>query len=553
MNKNSEIHVTTHVARDFLQNAAYFNTMSKVAWEYVSNSLDNAKEGQTVNVVVDVLSSSIRIADDATGMTRKDLQNFFQMHGENRQRLRGKRVRGRFGTGKCAAFGIANCLRIDTTKLGKRNVVELRRTDILAAKSGKPFPVKDIIVDEITQQSDGTLVEISELSIKNLDIQSTIAYAERHLSRYRQRARVVINGQECEFAEPPASERYSFNPPSGVAKHIGDVTLIVKVSPVPLEQENNGIDILSSGNWHETTLVGLEKKEMSQYLFGEVDVPILEDKEWDIPPFDNTRNLALNVQNPVVAVLYGWIAQELEKVRQKLLAAELARRQSEEAKKLEKEAEEIAKILNEDFEKLQMEFEFARLISTRQGQVRKTEIGAVQGELLPGGGNQPTGWEETIEGQDKGGLGKGHGRSQESGSSKGLKPGSQTGSPKIPSDGSEKRRRGLFHIEYRNESPDSYRSRYDRNTRTIIINLDHPQIAGAYVASGKNTDSRQFREISYEVAAVEYAQAIPYEKIDQVGDQYEASEALYDVRETINRLTRRFAQLLAKPNRNKSD
>ena len=48
------IHVTSHVARDFLQNAAYFNTLSKIVWEYVSNSLDAAEEGVLAIIVVEV-------------------------------------------------------------------------------------------------------------------------------------------------------------------------------------------------------------------------------------------------------------------------------------------------------------------------------------------------------------------------------------------------------------------------------------------------------------------------------------------------------------------
>jgi Histidine kinase-, DNA gyrase B-, and HSP90-like ATPase len=551
MKESTEIKVSTHVARDFLQNAEYFNTLPKVVWEYVSNSLDNAKEGgQPVNVGVVVLGSVIQIADDASGMSRKDLQNFFQMHAENRQRLRGKRVRGRFGTGKCAAFGIANCLRIDSSRKGKRNIVELRRSNILSARDGKPFPVQDILVDEATDQSDGTLVEVSDFRVKNLDIQPTIAYIERHLSRYHQRATVVINGQECQFEEPQVSEQFAFSPPPEVAKHIGDVKLIVKVALVPLDPETNGVDVLSNGIWHDTTLAGLEKKEMSQYLFGEVDVPVLEEeREWDVAPFDNTRNNALNVQNPVVAVLFGWIAQELEKARQRLVEAERTRKQSEEAKKLEKEASEIAKMLNEDFERLQMEFEFARLVASRQGKVKKVEVSGAEGVPLPGGGEVTTSWQavRSSKGKGKGGRSPDSGKTASNGPD--LVPGSQLGSPKSSTDGNQKRRRGLFHIEYKKETPERNRSRYDRDTRTIVINLDHPQIASAYNASGKNTESRQFLEISYEVAVVEYAQAIPFEKIEQAGEQYQASEALFDVGDTINRLSRRFAGVLSKPSR----
>ena len=76
---------------------------------------------------VTLARDAIRIADSASGMTYTELSNFFQMHGENVQRKRGRAVRGKFGTGKSAAFGIANTLHVETVKGGKRNVVELRR------------------------------------------------------------------------------------------------------------------------------------------------------------------------------------------------------------------------------------------------------------------------------------------------------------------------------------------------------------------------------------------------------------------------------------------
>lgn len=83
-------------------------------------------------------------------MFRKGLSSFFQMHGENILRKQGKRVRGRFGTGKCAAFGLANSLCIDTTQAGSRNVVELHRQDSEQAQNGEPFPVKDVKVNKPT-------------------------------------------------------------------------------------------------------------------------------------------------------------------------------------------------------------------------------------------------------------------------------------------------------------------------------------------------------------------------------------------------------------------
>ena len=140
------IEVTSHVARDFLQNAAYFSTMPKIVWEYVANSLDAGKEGAVATIAVEITSHGVTISDNGQGMSREGLRNFFQMHGENAPNaVRGIRVRGRFGTGKCAALSLAQCLRIDTVQSGLRNVVQLRRDDIEGARSGEPFPVRDVV------------------------------------------------------------------------------------------------------------------------------------------------------------------------------------------------------------------------------------------------------------------------------------------------------------------------------------------------------------------------------------------------------------------------
>ncbi|MHA1228833.1 MAG: ATP-binding protein, partial [Candidatus Hodarchaeales archaeon] len=194
MTNNDSIEVTSHISRDFLQNAAYFNTMPKLVWEYVANSLDAAKENEPVIVMVDVTSNYVTISDNGIGMSRNDLNNFFKMHGENIRRKIGKRVRGRFGTGKSAAFGLADTLQIDTSQGGLRNVVKLTRQDIEQAENGKPFPVKDIIVNQTTDGEDGTKVEIRDFNIRRPNVDQVVTYIERHLSRYKQRALVSING-----------------------------------------------------------------------------------------------------------------------------------------------------------------------------------------------------------------------------------------------------------------------------------------------------------------------------------------------------------------------
>jgi Histidine kinase-, DNA gyrase B-, and HSP90-like ATPase len=546
---NQQIVVQSHVARDFLQNAAYFSTVPKVIWEYVSNSLDNADEGKAVGVVVELSGQLLRVTDNASGMTRKELQNFFLMHGENIQRARGKRVRGRFGTGKCAAFGIANVLRIDTVKNAKHNVVQLSRVDIEAARSGEAFPVRDIVVNESTVAESGTIIEIADFNIRKIDVEGTISYVERHLARYRQRARVWINNHECEFKEPISADKLEFRSPPEVASKIGHVKLVVKVSPTSLDRETNGIDVLSHGIWHETTLAGLEGKDQANYIFGEVDVPILEDGEWKISPFDNTRNNTLNIQNPAVAVLMGWLSECIDDVRRKLVETEKARRQSEQARRLQQEADKIAALLNEDFIKLQVDFERARRVASRAGSVSADELASDAGGLSPGNGEEPTEWQRSGQPHGEGKRDQipvvGAEPPREGPS---LTPGNERGGKKRTESGhGRKPRGGLFVVQYYNGTPESPRSSYNPDERAIAINLDHPQISSALGASSGNTESRQFREITYEIACVEYALAIAHEQAEFATKhnlRRDAEDALYEVRDTINRVSKLLASAL---------
>ena len=501
MARQRSIEVTSHVARDFLQNAAYFNTMSKVVWEYVANSLDAVKDNILTVIAVEITSHEVSISDNSRGMSRKELGSFFQMHGENILRKQGRRVRGRFGTGKCAAFGLANSLRIEATQKGLRNVVELHRKDIEKAQSGEPFSVRDIEVNQSTDEDDGTIVVIREFNIKRPDVDKVISYVERHLSRYRTRAHVTVNGHVCKFKEPPSVAQFESLPPTGVAKHIGDVSLNVKVSPAPLDDDTRGIDILSHGIWHETTLAGIERKENANQIFGQIDVPILEDGEWPIPAFDNTRNNTLNRQNPVVVVLLGWLSQELEEIRSELVRQAREKRQSEIEAKLVKEADRISNILNQDFAQQELNLKWFKELSVLGVEMYREILRRNQLHR-----------QETNPSRER-----------------------------IQAERNEKRRKAVFSIEFERITAEQNRSRYTGDTKTIFINLDHPQIASAFETGGNSTDSREFREVCYEVAAVEYAIALPYEKLEK-DELYPAEDALFDVKETIDRVTKRFME-----------
>src|SRR6266496_570308 len=127
-----QIYVKSHVARDLLQSAGLFKTDKLVVWEYVSNGLQYVDPGTNaiVRVILDTKKRKITVLDNGRGMDWTGLKNFFVMHGENIDRREGRPGRGRFGTGKSAAFGIASSLRITTVRNRKRSTVELSRSDI---------------------------------------------------------------------------------------------------------------------------------------------------------------------------------------------------------------------------------------------------------------------------------------------------------------------------------------------------------------------------------------------------------------------------------------
>src|SRR6266542_4009152 len=158
--------VVTDSARDLLQSADFFSNEKLVAWEYISNGLQYVDPGTSprVDVVVDTKQKRMVVSDNGRGMTLADLQNFFVMHGENVDRKQGRAGRGRFGTGKSAAFGIADVLRITTVREGKRSIVELTRADIDAAREGdgpvERVPVRVLLAEEATSELNGTMIEI---------------------------------------------------------------------------------------------------------------------------------------------------------------------------------------------------------------------------------------------------------------------------------------------------------------------------------------------------------------------------------------------------------
>ncbi len=329
-----------------------FKNDKLVVWEYVSNSIQYVDIGVSpvVQVTLDSKRKAITISDNGRGMDWAGLQNFFVMHGENQDRKTGRPGRGRFGTGKCAAFGIADVLRITTIRAGLRSKVELRREEINKIGSDVPIPVHTLEKQIRTSEPNGTIVEIEQSHLRALDAAAVIAYVQRHLARCPKGVSVFVNGHECEYMEPPVSVMRRIHPDGQAHETIGNVELVLKVSKTPMDEDLRGVSIFSNGVWHQTTLAGSEGREMAQYIFGEIDVPTLDDDESPIPPFDISRSMTLNPSNNLVRTLFAFINREVEKLRRELVDQDRRRKATEEAKRLQKEAEAIASVINQDFD-----------------------------------------------------------------------------------------------------------------------------------------------------------------------------------------------------------
>lgn len=542
----AQLVVRSHVARDLLQNAALFKTDKTVIWEYVSNGLQyvDPVTNPTVNVSLDGKNKRIMIQDNGRGMDWNGLQNFFVMHGENLDRREGKPGRGRFGTGKSAAFGIGDTLRVTTVRSGLRQKVELSRQSIETMREGSEIPVLILERNRYTDAQNGTLIEIEGIHLRSLDQGGVVQYIERHLAHWPKNCSVFVNKYECEYSEPPVNSERCFRPDPSMQEKLGDVRLTIKISKIPLETELRGVSIYSGGVWHETTLAGSEGREMSQYIFGEIDVPRLDEDVSPIPPFDLSRSMRLNPSNELVQYIYAFIGRSIEQVRKELLEVERERKATEEARKLSVQASEIARLINDDFEAFRQRI--AKVKAKAPGTVDKliaTSEGGEQDDLLFDGNEIRASAKMT-----NGGNGGGVTASENAADSRDLPEqlernshGAKTGkSMSVANNGQTNRRGGGFAVKFKAMGRESHRAQYVADERTIYINLDHPQVSAA--KGTLSIDDPAFQRLSYEVAFSEYAVALASELYRR--DEYlDAGEPIFDIRETLNRLARRGAAL----------
>lgn len=542
-----ELKVTSHVARDLLQSAALFRHEHSVVWEYVSNGLEYLDHGvqPVVDVMIDAKVGKITIRDNGRGMSRSDLEQYFQMHGENIDRKKGKPGRGMFGTGKSAAFGIGDVLRLTTVRNRLRCKVQLARKDVAEATDGSAIPVESLEKNIPTNEPNGTVVEIEGIHLKRIDVGSIVRHIERHIAHWPN-ATVIVNHQECKVTEPASSfERRISSAGTAFEAKLGVVELVIKIAKAPLDQEWQGIAIVASGVWHTTTLAGCDGKPFANYIFGQLDVPSLARDTSPIPPFDMSRSMRLNPKNETVNQIFAFVGSQVEIVRRELERNDLERRKERDAKRLLDEASAIARFINKDFADWRQHIQ-RTLAKMPGGSDRLTGSGTGTGEgetLVPGpdipaivigetgGIGGPNGNGPIVDTDTPNDTGQRLDRASDNESAV------TTATPrKKPKAGTS----GGFSVDFMHMGEQEARAKYEREHRTIFINLDHPQIAAALALGG--IEDITFRRLSYEVAFSEYAIALSSELAG--GDWYhDITDPIVDIRDTLNRISRAAASL----------
>ena len=540
----NQLRVSSHVGRDLLSSAAAFKNEAAAVWEYVANSLQYLDPGvqPVVHVVVDAAQRRITISDNGRGMSSEDLAHFFTLHGENKERQSGRPGRGKFGTGKSAAFGIGKKLEIDTCRNGRRNVVELDR-DAIDRSTGGEIPVSWQVTDQVSEKPNGTVVVVSDIFIAKLRTNEIIDYIERHLQAFRGwQPSVAVNDHVCEYRKPEVVATHEFKPSPAQSKVIGDVVLSVHVARAPLGEVEQGVFVTAGvGNLIGVEDCGIARKEMGNYLFGEIDAPAIEAFQTPVQPYDDSRSLKLNPEHPVVRVLLGFLGSKLEEVRQEQVRASREARKTEEMRRLTQEAEKIASVLNADFRSLQERLDQIKAASASKGPAKSLFGGGA-------GGSESDAWAAGM--SERGNLDKPSSDAGDGAGGGGNPPdqpaagqpeasGRQAVDP-VGGEGQRRRPRGGFEVRYENLGREEHRSKYDRTRLAILINLDHAAVANALKSTG--SQDPMFRRLSYEIAFSEYSMALGYELARQDPDM-PADDLLYEVRSTLNRVAKAAAAL----------
>jgi len=547
------LEMESNVGRDVLSTANAFGNLPKVVAEYASNSIDAGEDGQAVSVTVSKRraygANRIVIEDDARGMDDADLRRFFYMHAENEARRRGRKVRGVFGTGKAAAFGIGSSLQVETIRNGNQWVVRLEKAELEAAgKEGRKPQIKVLENGTPTNARNGTTIIIDGVT-RNVYDKPVMKELQRRLGRHLQAHNVVVFGERVQLVVPKPKRVWTFT--SGgevdVAAALGtSVVCTINAAMSAVDEELRGV-IVTANSFPVAQIEGTG--DHGPRLYGDCEAPAL-DTDTGIPgPYTDARDLSLNEDNYAAGTLAAWLRRCLAKAAGDLAADEREQRRKAQDAALRDAASRMEAVLNRHFHG---EFRRARNPIGELGTKVAGYVSDEQGNLVrPGNGvagydvperephaettgtvtvnpreepSEPS--EPNVETvprpRDRDPFGEGRGE-----------PVAENREP------TRRRRSGGFKIEFEDNGEAAPRSRYLESELLILVNLEHPELAAAH----KDGDTPLFRMLAFEAAAQEYAFATAYVRIDDDASM-DPSDIVEYVRATMESLTRDIADVV---------
>ncbi|MCH8079645.1 MAG: ATP-binding protein [Proteobacteria bacterium] len=544
----SNIKVSTHVGRDVLQTAGLFSTIGKVVWEYLINGIEyreaKDKRKPSVSVNVSIRKKSIEIKDNGHGMNEDRIKQFLTMHGEPIEDKR-KLKRGTFGSGKSAAFGIADTLIVDTVCDGKRYCFKLTK-DQLKNSDGSNISPHWLVSGEKTEEENGTLVVISKIKV-SVNLEDIIKYVERHLHQLMGfDPEIVINDHVCKRKEIDVIETFKFKPDLSLIEKLGDIELVINVSRVALNEEELGIFISAGeGKLIGKDTLGLLAKDMGNLIYGEINVPCLDEEIDGISAYSQARDFKLNMSHKYVKLLIPFLASKAEEVRKELARKKKEKHDTEEGRRLEKLGSEISEVLNESYLDKRKELE----------RIRRGAFGNLSKKLVPMSPDE--------NGDEMGAVAGTEMRANEvdthrNGESKDNPSTPEESPPKLlneDEDGSKAadqiaaksrpQKKGGFQVtcEHLGESLGS-RYHYNKEDVNIQINLDHPSVSMAYNTANKNISDITFVRLIYEIAFTAYILAVAQE-ITEVDEMKTGADLRFEMQELYDEVTLKAKSLYA--------
>ena len=507
--------MTTHAGRSLLQEAARFSNEGKAVGEYVKNSWQYTDHDPTVEIFVNHDDKSIRIVDNSNGMDIDDInKRFLVLHQENVERAKGKIGRGEFGTGKIAALGIGEILRVRTVRNKKINEFEINRSDCDAAVSEKEVKVHWIKSNQNTSEKNGTIIDILKFRQKRkININSIKEFLQSKTlteTVYEHKIKLFLQAEELKKKEIPFSKEIKVNIDEELKSILGDTELTIKVASRRLEDGERGVKVFTKGIYK--AFIKNPPAKYNEFIFGDCTCDKLIDENQDPPIFDSSRREELQEDNELAQKFKGFVLQEIDKVRKSLEKEANAKKDKEKEEALKKEAEKMREFFNSDYK--EQELELQKRTAKAKGNIDKKD------KDLPSLGETKivVGKDfnvNIVEGDENAGVHEGGGNG---GGGGGDRPGRE-GGKLVKTEGesryqgkerqSKKRKSGGgFDIDFENAGPDSYRAKYEDATRKILINLDHPYLTKIEKMAGGDRKSTKYMRPAWEAAAFEYAVAM---------------------------------------------